>query len=105
MQCPDCQTYKRGDNCVKCFLRAKERTRRFSWALKRMAQRYRQAKKRTGMFSRALRRVACRYLRVRITYDLLLVDLNSILLVTADYKLKEKIQERIGKRDKNGIDS
>ncbi|MBA7533679.1 hypothetical protein ES705_25922 [subsurface metagenome] len=74
MQCPDCKSYKRGANCQACFLRVNRRL---------------------APFARALYRVSRRFLQVRNARNRLLADLNAILFVTSDYRLKEKIQERM----------
>ena len=72
MQCPDCQTFKKANNCQACFLRAR---------------------KRLDLFPRALRRLARRYLRARAAHQMSRSELERILESTADHRLRDRIRD------------
>lgn len=90
MQCPECRTFKRGDNCVKCYLRARKRLGLFTRALKRVAQRYLR-------ISNAHRRLLEDLAQIRKVKKELREDLLLILENTSYLRVGEKIRARIGR--------
>jgi len=71
-QCPDCQTYKKADNCIRCF--RLERARRYGVEVQ-----------------------LAEHTRVMVEQTRLIQDLREIAETTSFMRLQEKIKERINR--------